>query len=69
MIIKSKLVDVYIEYAYCECGEKFERNNIVLATYPAQYLYTCPKCGKTETLCDSYPRLVYKDEEELKCLL
>lgn len=68
MNIKSSSVNVYIEHAYCECGEKLERNNVVLTTYPAQYSYTCPKCGKTETSYDSYPKITYKEKEEPECL-
>ena len=67
MNIKSLPVDVYVEYVYCECGEKLERNNVVLTTHPAQYSYTCPKCGKTEISYDSYPKITYKEKEIITC--
>ena len=64
MKIKTVQADVYLEYIYCECGEKLIRNDVVLCTYPVQYSYTCPKCGKTETSYDSYPKVTYKEREE-----
>ena len=68
MITKSEPVDVYVEYAYCECGGMLERNNVMLPTYPMQYTYKCPKCGKTETSYENYPKVVYTKKEESKCM-
>lgn len=67
MNIKTIPVNVYIEHAYCECGEKLERGNEVRLTYPPQYSYTCPKCGKCETSFDIYPKVTYKEKEIITC--
>lgn len=63
MIIKGVLVDVSIEYLYCDCGEEMERDNVVLSSNPPKYKYKCSKCGKIEYLVDHYPKLTYTDKE------
>lgn len=63
MIIKSIPVDVSIEYAYCNCGEELEMDNVVLPSNPPKYKYVCPKCGKIEYLKEHYPKLTYTDKE------
>ena len=59
MNIKKVPVDIYVEYAYCDCGERMIKDNIVLTSYPCQYKYKCPKCGKIETSYEQYPKVRY----------
>lgn len=41
---------------YCDdCEVPLKDNNIVLATYPPQYSYSCPYCRKTKTTTRTYP--------------
>ena len=34
------------EKKLCKCGAKLVFENVVMTSYPPQYPYTCPKCGK-----------------------
>ena len=55
MKIKEIPANIYIEYAYCDCGEEMIRDNLVLMSNPPQYKYRCPKCGKIEINNVQYP--------------
>ena len=68
MITKNISVDVYIEYAYCDCGEEMIRDNLMLMSNPPQYKYRCPKCGKIETSYEQYPKTIYKEREKYICM-
>lgn len=34
------------EKKLCDCGAELQRENYVLTSWPAQYPYTCPACGR-----------------------
>ena len=68
MNIQSIPVNIYIEHAYCECGEQMERDNLILMSNPPRYKYRCPKCGKIETSYELYPKTFYKEREEHICI-
>ena len=45
-----------IHCIYCdECNVELIATGIVYTTYPEQYEYICPNCGKTYSSFDSYP--------------
>ena len=67
MKIKNVPVDVSIEYAYCDCGEEMERDNVVLTSNPPKYKYKCSKCGKIEYSIEHYPKIIYKEKEMITC--
>lgn len=54
-------------YLMCdECGINMERpDNIILTSYPPQYNYVCPKCGRTETSTQGYPYIDFVEEVEV----
>lgn len=60
--ITKEKANAYIERAYCtDCkGVELERSNMVLTTYPLQYTYQCPKCGKSYTSFERYPKVIYE---------
>lgn len=57
-------------YLICDnCGTEMERpDDLVLATYPPQYNYACPKCGRTETSTQGYPYIDFVEEGEFDVL-
>lgn len=69
MKIKEIPVDIYVEYAYCNCGEEMIRDNLVLMSNPPQYKYRCPKCGKIEISNVQYPIIKVIDKHDRKYYL
>lgn len=66
-MIKSNEVKTYIEKLYCDnCGEEMVMLNIVLPSYPAQYIYRCPKCEVEITSEIRYPLTRYEKVKEEK---
>lgn len=45
-----------------ECNVELVRGSLdaVLTTYPAKYLYVCPKCKKKYLLDSVYPKIEYE---------
>ncbi len=65
MIIKREIKKIYECRLYCDkCNIELNRDPIVLSTYPEQYSYICPTCGKITLSYSSYPKLEYELEEE-----
>lgn len=45
-----------VHRVYCDdCDIELEFDNVVLTSYPAQYPYHCPNCGKVYTFWETYP--------------
>lgn len=64
--ITEETVTPYVKHAYCECGEE------LIATAPPMFnpytlqkicKHICKKCKKTYNLDYSYPRVIYKNNE------
>ena len=66
MKVKKVPVDIYVEYAYCDCGEEMIRDDLLLMSNPPQYKYRCPKCGKLEINNVQYPILRVDDKHNDK---
>lgn len=65
MIIKREVKKIYECRLYCDkCNIELVRDPIVLSSFPVQYSYTCPTCGKTTLSYNFYPELEYEFEEE-----
>jgi hypothetical protein len=56
-------VKTYLVKKICDkCNEgemKRDEVNIMLATYPPQYVHKCTKCGCKENYFESYPKIEY----------
>lgn len=65
--VNVKPVKVYL---MCDkCGVEMERpDEFVFTTYPPQYEYVCPKCGKKETSTQGYPYIDFVEEDEVDIL-
>lgn len=65
MIIKREVKKIYECRLYCDkCNTELNRDPIVLSSFPEQYSYTCPTCGKITLSHNFYPKLEYEFEEE-----
>ena len=65
MIIKREVKKIYECRLYCDkCNTELDRDPVVLSTYPEQYSYTCPTCGKITLSFNSYPKLEYELDDE-----
>ena len=54
MLKKKYIKKLYIEEAVCDkCGSVMEPTGMVLMSYPEQYPYVCPECGRQETYLGS----------------
>jgi hypothetical protein len=56
-------VKTFIQRAYCECGGDMVYGGICYATVEPGYPHSCKKCGKSQTLDDTFPRKVLKEIE------
>ena len=58
-------VRIYNEHYLCDCGGDviYESGMVTVATYPIQYYHKCNKCGKTYSLTEKFPRVVYEEEK------
>ena len=70
MTTKQNKVEVFRERAYCDCGGELVRPPVdpyeacidaINIIGPKTYKHVCDKCGKTEYLDSTYPRLIYKE--------
>lgn len=60
-MVKSKKVETYVAILYCDnCGAEMRLCPEVLTSYPPQYKYICPKCGRAETSTVLYYSPEYK---------
>jgi RNase P subunit RPR2 len=65
MIIKREIKKIYEHRLYCDkCNIELVRDSIVLTSFPEQYSYTCPTCGKTTLSYNLYPEFEYVFEED-----
>lgn len=68
--MKTKLEPCYpcIKHFICEvCEVEMEVEPMVLLSNPAQYQYTCPKCGKVETSTES-PGIAFVTEAQMEVI-
>ena len=60
-MVKSNEVKTYIEKLYCDnCGKEMIMSDMVLLSYPTQYIYKCPKCEIEITSEIQYPLTRYE---------
>ena len=53
-----------IHRAYCDdCKVELIDTGVVLTSFPAQYPYKCPKCGKAYTFYQNYPWVEWLGDE------
>ena len=56
MVKRARVINTYQINLYCDiCGNRMERDNIVLTSYPPQFKYHCKVCGNVETSYQQYP--------------
>lgn len=67
LLIEEYKIEPYIVNAYCGvCYNKdlsrikLVQEDILLPTYPPQYRYHCPKCGKEFISHTNYPYIKYR---------
>lgn len=62
MNTKTYKVESFLVKYYCpKCEHEVVKDNMVLTSYPVQYVYFCPKCGHRDTSYVSYPKIEYKE--------
>ena len=62
--MRQYIKEIYREIEVCpDCDIPMSVDkSVVLATYPAQYIWTCPNCNKTTTsLLDGQPQFIFRD--------
>jgi len=42
----DKMLENSEEKKLCKCGGELKWEGVTMTSYPPQYPYTCPKCGK-----------------------
>ena len=56
---------IEVETLYCDdCDVEMVIAPYVLTSFPVQYVYNCPKCGKTVTTQDRFDNPVHGQEEK-----
>ena len=64
-MIEKKEVKTYIVRLYCnKCGNEMESTGFVLTSYPEQYPYKCPNCGRETTATELYPKIEYQEIDD-----
>jgi hypothetical protein len=66
METRRKIKSLYNVFLTCDCGSDKVKldENVVLTTYPSQYIYVCGDCGKVFTTFKLYPYFEFEYEEE-----
>ena len=62
--VKTGRMEVFEERLYCDlCSGEMKPTNMRLDSFPPRYPHVCEKCGWTENMCETYPRIVYRPVE------
>lgn len=64
MVRKARVTEIYQVNLYCDtCGNRMERDNIVLTAYPPIFQYFCRVCGNRTTSRQQYPYQIVEFDE------
>lgn len=55
MVAEAKTIIVHMICDECKKGKMMPNGNVVLTTFPTQYLHKCDNCGHTENYNVKYP--------------